>query len=236
MKEIKPENIERRSFDIFDKGTSHLSSVPVSDKIDLKRHWDNAYINSPQEKLGWYETDLSATLQLIEKVKLAKEARMLIIGAGSTTLVDELVNRGFSNIIASDISEVALNNLRDRVGESKVEFIIDDLTNSTKLYSIDPVDLWIDRAVLHFFTEKNDQDAYFSLFKKKVKKRGFALIAQFNLQGAEKCSGLPVYRYSKEMLEDKLGSDYKIIDSFDYLYTMPSGEHRPYIYTLFKRV
>ena len=99
---------------------------------------------------------------------------------------------------------------------------------------IDPVDLWIDRAVLHFFTLSKDQDNYFNLLRTKVKSKGFVLFAEYNLQGANSCAGLPVHRYSKEMLIEKLGPGFELIDSFEYTFIAPSGAEKPYIYTLFK--
>ncbi|VAW22957.1 hypothetical protein MNBD_BACTEROID01-2366 [hydrothermal vent metagenome] len=224
------------SCNINDKGKSCCSTTTETKKeVNLKEHWDKAYLNSPEEKLSWYETDLSPTLKLVARAKLDKSARILNVGAGSTTLVDELLDTGYSNLIATDISGVALKKLEGRLGIGKTECIVDDLTKPTKLRNIEPVDLWIDRAVLHFFTEKGEQDIYFDLLKSKVKSGGFVLLAEFNLNSATKCSGLPVHRYSKEMLIEKLRTGFELIDSFDYTYTMPSGNERPYIYTLFRK-
>ena len=89
--------------------------------------------------------------------------------------------------------------------------------------------------MLHFFTEKNEQDIYFDLLKSKVRSNGFVLLAEYNLNGATVCAGLPIYRYSKEMLIEKLGMDFELIDSFDYTYIMPSRAERPYVYTLFRK-
>ena len=69
-----------------------------------------------------------------------------------------------------------------------------------------------------------------------VKVGGYVIIAVFAMDGAIKCSGLNVKRYSSETLSEFLGTDYKLLKSFDYLYNMPSGDTRPYVYTLFKRV
>jgi ribosomal protein L11 methylase PrmA len=207
----------------------------MNKEIDLSKHWNNAYTNNLEEKLGWYETDLSPTLKLINKTGLNKSARILNVGAGSTTLIDELIKIGYSNLIATDLSKIALKNLEDRVETTNIEYIIDDLTKPTKLKNIAPVDLWIDRAVLHFFTKKTDQDIYFNLLNSKVKDDGFALIAEFNLKGATVCSGLPIHRYSKEMLIEKLKDNFELIESFDYTYITPNSAERPYIYTLFKK-
>jgi len=223
------------SCSIDDKGKSCCSSSSNTEAIDLGKHWDNAYANNKEEKLGWFETDLQPMLRLIEQTKLEKTARILNAGAGSTTLIDDLISKGYSDIIATDISKVALDNLAERVGKEKLTCIVDNLTNPTELNLISPVDLWIDRAVLHFFMEEKDQNTYFDLIRNKVKKGGFIILAEFSLEGAKKCSGLDVKQYSKEMLQEQLGNNFELIDSFDYTYAMPSGDERPYVYSLFRK-
>jgi len=205
---------------------------------DLEKHWNKAYENTDTEKLGWYEDYPEPSLQLIKKCNFDKEAILLNVGVGATTLIDELLELEYSNIIASDFSTSSLEKLKNRIGVEgrKIQWIIDDLTKSKKLIDLPQVDLWNDRAVLHFFTDAQDQDAYFSVLNKLVKRNGFVVIAAFNLDGALKCSGLTVYRYNKEMLEDRLGNDFQCLDSFDYTYYMPGGDTREYVYTLFKRV
>lgn len=202
---------------------------------NLSEHWDKAYRNNPEEKLGWFETDLHPMFRLINKTGINKSAQILNAGAGSTNLIDALLKNHYTNITATDISKVALNNLSSRVGKEKLTCIVDDLTNPTILNKIFPVDLWIDRAVLHFFIDNKDQDSYFDLIRNKVKAKGFVILAQFSLEGAQKCSGLDVKQYSNEMFQDKLGSNFELIDSFDYIYQMPSGAERLYIYTLFRK-
>ncbi|MCF6364811.1 MAG: class I SAM-dependent methyltransferase [Bacteroidales bacterium] len=207
----------------------------IAKNKDLRHHWNKKYTKTPDEQLGWYETDLSKTIELIEKTNLNKDSNILIIGAGTTTLIDELLKKNYTNITATDISEVALQKLKDRINTDKVKFIIDDLTKPKEINKIQKVDLWIDRAVLHFFTEKKDRETYFNLLKRNIKSNGFALIAQFNTDGAETCSGLPVFRYNKEMLVIELGKEFDLTESFNHTYIMPSGNERPYIYTLFKK-
>jgi ubiquinone/menaquinone biosynthesis C-methylase UbiE len=208
---------------------------PGGKSSNLKEHWDNVYLNKPEEKLGWYETDLSPALKLISETGLKKSSRILIVGAGTTTLIDSLLKEGYSKLIATDISEAALNKLENKHGSKIIRYIADDLSCPVSLLSLKPVDLWIDRAVLHFLFEKSEQDVYFDLLKSKVKPGGFVILAEFSLDGAEKCSGLPVFRYSAEMLSERLGTDYTLIDSFEYTYINPSGGERPYIYTLFRK-
>lgn len=223
------------SCNIDDKGSSCCSSA--KEEKNLKEHWNNAYLNSPDEKLGWYESFPEETICLVEKCNLSPDSVILNVGAGTTTLIEFLLLMGYKNVIATDISDASLEKLKQRLGDEKdkIKWIVDDLTRPTLLNRIEPVDLWIDRAVLHFFTEPQDREIYFGLVKSKVKEGGFAIFAEYNLSGASNCTGLPVHRYSTEILAGRLGNDFELDGSFDHIYFMPSGAERPYIYTLFKK-
>jgi SAM-dependent methyltransferase len=204
----------------------------------MKEHWERVYQNNAIDRLGWYESSAEPSLNLIELCKLNQDAAILNVGAGATTLVDELVEIGYQNIIVNDISSEALKELKLRLGPEKsslAHWIVDDLTDPAELKSLEQIDLWHDRAVLHFFNEEDEQDTYFNLLRKLVKVEGHVIIAAFNLQGAPKCSGLPVFRYDAKMLQDRLGKEFHLEETFNYTYTMPSGDTREYVYTLFRR-
>ena len=218
--------------------TNNVSNLTDVTKSESKLHWTKVYNNATIERLGWYKNNPKQSLDLIKECNLSKDSKIFNAGAGATTLVDELINLGYQNIIANDISKPALDNLAQRIGEKeskKIRFIVEDLTNPKELLSLKDIDLWHDRAVLHFLTQKNQQETYFDLLKKLVKSKGYVIIAEFNLDGAKKCSGLDVVNYDKKMIQQRLGTDFKLLKSFDYIYTMPAGDKRPYIYTLFQR-
>ncbi len=211
---------------------------PPGNQMKMKSHWERVYQHSSIESLGWYEDRPEPSLELIDQCNLHKDAVLLNVGAGATTLVDELLKAGYRNIIANDISSSALEELQQRLGpgqSKRVHWIVDDLINPLELNSLKQVDLWHDRAVLHFFIEPAEQDTYFNLIRKLVRKDGFVIIAAFNLNGAEKCSGLPVLRYNADMLQDKLGMEFQLLKAKDYTYLMPSGDTREYVYSLFQR-
>ncbi len=204
---------------------------------NLNEHWNAAY-NAEDEQLGWFETNPLQTMKLVNACHLKKDAAILNVGAGTTTLINTLIEKGFTNIIANDISDLALKKLKDRVKKSdnyNLTCILDDLTNSTKLNQLQNIDLWIDRAVLHFFLKEDEQKSYFNLIQKIVSKNGYVLIAVFSLDGAQKCCGLDLKRYNVEMLQNSLGSDFKLIKTFNHTFINPFGGERPYIYTLFQR-
>lgn len=207
-------------------------------KYDFEKHWNNAYQKSPITNLGWYEENPEPSLVLIEACNLPKEALIFNAGAGATTLIEQLLAKGYENIVVNDIASAALTELSNNLSLHKnayINYIVDDLTNPSELLKLKNVDLWHDRAVLHFFTEQSQQKAYFDLVKKALKPKGFVILAEFNLEGAKKCSGLDVFNYNEEMLQERLGSDFELLKSFNYTYTQPSGNTREYVYTLFQR-
>lgn len=206
--------------------------------IDYTKHWDTIYQTKEDEQLGWFEEDPKTTLKLIETCDLKSDDSILNVGVGTSQLIDTLLEKGFTNIIANDLSEVALRKLKARILKKynyTLNCIVDDLTDPKHLQHLNPVNLWIDRAVLHFFLTNEEQNAYFKTLKALVSKGGYVLIAVFSLEGAEKCSGLILQRYNVETLQSRLGSDFKLIEAFNHIYINPSGGERPYVYTLFQR-
>jgi len=216
---------------------SNCGSSPKVENVNDKNHWETVYSKYDHTELGWFEENPQPSLDLIELCNLNSNARLLNVGAGATTLVDKLIDLKYINILATDISEKALTVLTDRISSNKnVKTIADDLINPTILSDIEPVDLWHDRAVLHFFTEEKQQTTYFDLLKSKIKVNGYVILAMFNFDGATKCSGLPIKQYDSNLLTKKLGADFELQKAFNHTYIMPSGDAREYVYTLFKKI
>ena len=227
IKGIKEHEVENSS-------ACSMGSCSATGKANQAEHWNQAFARSAEEQLGWYEKDVSASMQLIEAADLSTGARILVAGAGNSRLLDELIRQGYTNLLASDISETALDQLHDRLG-NKIEYIVDDLTNPTLLNDIEPVDLWFDRAVLHFFKEQSQQDNYHTLINQKVRMGGYIALAEFAEDGATRCSGLDVRRYSIGDMQQFLGEEFILMKNFKHLYTMPTGDTRKYNYALFQR-
>ncbi len=205
--------------------------------FNFKHHWNNAYKNSKKENLGWFENDITESFKLIQKCELSKNSVIFNAGAGESLLIKELQKHGYSNIIINDISDIAIEKLKSSLDKvNGLNFIVDDLTYPVKLLKIEKVDLWHDRAVLHFFINLNQQEAYFNLLKQKVKSGGYVIFSEFALNGAKKCCGLEILNYDNNMFQNNLGDDFQLIYTYNYLYTHPSnGNTRKYIYSLFKR-
>jgi uncharacterized UPF0146 family protein len=206
--------------------------------MDLKSHWNKSYQNNKYESLGWYQKVAEPSLRVIEDLNLKLSDQILIIGSGTSTLIDSLISRDFQDIIAVDLSDIALDSLKSRIGnnDARIKYLVDDITDPKELIKYNDVKFWQDRAVLHSLTDKIQLDNYIKGIYNSVKKGGYALIATYALDGADMCNGLPVKRYSADMIKDFLGEGFKLLKAFKYLYTMPNGNIRPYTYTLFQKI
>ncbi len=204
----------------------------------MEVHWNTVYASKPINQLGWYEPHPTPSLQLIEQCVLDKQAAILDIGSGVTTLLKALLGLGYQQIYALDISETALEKARAELGAAqaaRIQWLVDDITHPAKLLSLPQIALWHDRAVLHFFTDDRQRQNYLATLLKMLRPGGYAIIAAFAMGGATKCSGLDVRNYDRASLRQFLGPHFELIASLDYIYRMPSGDVRPYIYTLFQR-
>jgi SAM-dependent methyltransferase len=196
-------------------------------------HWDAIYRTTPTEKQGWYEALPQPSLDLITRCRLERDDPLLDVGAGASNLLDHLLQLGFTQLYAVDLSHRALETVRTRLGEKRsthVNWIVADLTDPKSLAGIPAVRLWHDRAVLHFMIAKKQRAAYLHTLKSVLQPGGYVILAAFAVGGASKCSGLPVYNYDAGTFSDFLGTDFTILDCNQHLYHMPSGAERPYTY------
>jgi EEF1A lysine methyltransferase 2 len=205
----------------------------------LKEHWNQRYTDTPITQLGWYESKSTPSIQLIENCAVAGSAAILDVGSGTSNLIADLLDLGYQNLYALDISDVALEKakaLLDRERSARVHWLEEDITGPSEKLYLQNVAIWHDRAVFHFLTEEQHRQTYHSLVQKMVDPGGFVIMAAFALDGATNCSGLSVQRYGAESLGEFLGDGFKLIESLKYTYQMPSGDLRPYVYTRFQKL
>ena len=199
-------------------------------------HWNRIFRDTADEKMGWYENNPAETIRLLEQIPDWEKTTVILPGAGSSLLIETLLEAGVK-LILNDISNEALGKVKGRLGSkaASIQWLCQDISDPFAK-NIPAIDIWMDRAVLHFLLDEEEIEGYFTNVRSVVKNGGHALFAEFSLNGAPKCAGLELHRYSIEELSDRLGSDFALIDHFNYTYINPAGDSRPYIYTLFKRV
>jgi SAM-dependent methyltransferase len=200
----------------------------------FKQHWENIYHTRNPEELSWTQIVPEISLKLIHSFHLLKEARIIDIGGGESRLVDCLLDEGFKNISVLDISETALSRARKRLGAraEKVNWVTGDIT---QLQIEGQYDLWHDRAVFHFMTGKEARTCYREQAKKAVSSGGYLIIGSFSENGPEKCSGLPVRRYSKTSLVEELSDGFELIQCLTEQHITPFETAQEFVFCSFRK-
>jgi 2-polyprenyl-3-methyl-5-hydroxy-6-metoxy-1,4-benzoquinol methylase len=169
-------------------------------------------------------------MRLIEQAAPDRDASIVDVGGGASTLVDDLLAQGYHDISVLDISGTAVELAKRRLGEhaTAVHWWIADMTEITLPKS--HYNVWHDRAVFHFLTSPVQRAAYVRHVLHAVKPGGHVIVATFGPDGPDKCSGLPVVRYSGESLQHEFGSSFELMESFTEPHETPFGTTQQFLY------
>lgn len=182
----------------------------MADKVS---HWEGVYQTKNFDSVSWYAQHLETSLKLIEELAPSKQASIIDVGGGQSTLVDDLLARGYENLTVLDISSAAIEFTQKRLGKDagKINWCVGDITEFS--FNDERFDIWHDRAVFHFLTDPASRNAYVKQVRSFVKPGGFVIMATFGPEGPTKCSGLDVIRYGAGELHNEFGDDFKLMGS-----------------------
>jgi len=198
--------------------------------VDPKTHWDKIYTTQAPESVSWYRAHLETSLALIERAAASRSANIVDIGGGESTLVDDLLLRGYKNLTVLDVSQTAIEVTKRRMGPAadQVRWLVGDILE----IELEPraYDLWHDRAVFHFLTTQKERIAYVRQVARAVKPGGHVIVSTFGPEGPTKCSGLEVMRYDADSLHDEFGGSFRLVESSKELHQTPSGRTQQFLY------
>jgi SAM-dependent methyltransferase len=197
-------------------------------------HWEGVYTKKGENEVSWFQESPAPSLQLIAQVGATPASAIIDIGGGASRLVDNLIQQGFEDVTVLDLSEVALEAAKARLGgrAAQVQWIVADATVWEPLKAYD---IWHDRAAFHFLTEDRDRAAYIARLERALKVGGYAIIATFALDGPERCSGLPVVRYDPASLGQTLGRAFQLVDTRRQIHATPWGSEQSFQFSVFRR-
>jgi hypothetical protein len=72
--------------------------------VKSEAHWEAVYQSKQPTEVSWYRPHLELSLQLIEEAAPNRDARVIDVGGGESTLVDDLLARGYQRPSVLDIS------------------------------------------------------------------------------------------------------------------------------------
>ena len=151
--------------------------------MDSQTHWERIYGTKAPDAVSWYRPHLELSLELIRRAAPEPTASVIDVGGGESTLVDDLIGQGYENITVLDISSIAIEATRKRLGSvsGRVHWLVADITD-TQLAS-GAYDVWHDRAVFHFLTAPNARVAYVRQVANAVKPGGHVIVSTFGQRG-----------------------------------------------------
>jgi uridine phosphorylase len=202
--------------------------------MDRKAHWQQVFTTKAEQDVSWFEALPAMSLQMMESAGLGPETCVLDVGGGDSHLVDALASRGLDCLAVLDVSGAALQRAQARLGTLAGAFTWIE-SDVTAAWSLKPMDIWHDRAVFHFLATAAERATYRAHLLDTVKPGGAVIIATFALDGPERCSGLPVARYSADTLAEELGKEFTLIEARRHEHQTPWGVTQPFVYARFRR-
>lgn len=190
-----------------------------------REHWEQIYTRKSPQEVSWYQAEPRVSLDLIRSSGIARSAPLIDVGGGASTLVDHLLDIGYSRVAVLDISARALGLARDRLGPTAdgVEWFETDITRFTPPH---PFELWHDRAVFHFLTDPADRQLYLHALRRTLRPDGQLIIAAFAPGGPAQCSGLDVVHYDAPRLTAELGSEFRLEEQRSESHRTPAGKEQ----------
>ena len=146
--------------------------------MSVKNHWEKVYATKAPETVSWYP-HLETSLALIERAAAGYSASIIDVSGGESTLVDDLLARGYENITVLDVSQTAIDVTKKRLGlaAEQIHWLVAVVTDAQ--LERGAYDVWHDRAVFHFLTASEHRAAYVRQVGHAVKPGGHVIVSTF---------------------------------------------------------
>lgn len=196
-------------------------------------HWDEIFARDPTG-LGWYESTPTTLARVLAESD--PSSSVIDVGAGASTLVDHLLDRGYTDLTLVDLSATALAVTRSRLAQRDEPVAVQTIVASAVGLRLDRgFDLWHDRAVFHFLVDPGDRAGYMAGLDRCLAPDGRVVMAVFAPDGPERCAGLAVRRYSEDQLAAELAPWLDMVSADKITGDDPDGDRRPYVVATFVR-
>jgi len=198
--------------------------------MERKEHWEHIYATKAPHGVSWFQEHAERSIRLIRETGLLHSASIIDVGGGASTLVDDLIRGGYSNVTVLDLSAAAIAAAKKRLGAQadQVAWVEADVTEVS--LPVHGYDLWHDRAVFHFLTSQQERSAYVSAVLRSVRPGGHVIVATFSEAGPTQCSGLPVMRYSAGTLHAEFGDPFVLLRHEKEKHRTPTGNVQEFVY------
>ncbi len=196
--------------------------------------WENVHTGNDVDGVSWWQSVPGLSLGLVDETQVPRDRPIIDVGAGWSTLVDHLLERGYTDLTAIDLSTSALQIVRDRLGDEGKNVIL-EVADVLELRRYRRYALWHDRAVYHFLTESDEREDYLGSLRRCLEPGGWAVVATFGPDGPLTCSGLPIVRYTHEDLAAEFPG-FELVSTAGEDHETPWGKIQQFTAVLLRRV
>ncbi|MCP3757004.1 class I SAM-dependent methyltransferase [Streptomyces sp. TBY4] len=195
--------------------------------------WEEIHHGKNVDGVSWWQSVPALSLGLVDETGLGPDEPIIDVGAGWSTLIDHLVERGYRDLSAVDLSVTALHTVRDRLGPAGADVVL-TVADVLDLRMGRTYALWHDRAVYHFLTEPEERADYLASLQRSLRPGGWLVVATFGPDGPTTCSGLPIVRYTHAELADQFPG-FQLVDTAGEDHQTPWGTSQQFTAVLLRR-
>ncbi len=211
-----------------DSGAAHRPD----DAGSRTEFWERVHDGKDVDGVSWWQSVPGLSLGLVDSARVGRDEPIIDVGAGWSTLVDHLLERGFTDLTAIDLSTTALQTVRDRLGPAG-ERVVLEVADVLDLHRDRRFALGHDRAVYHFLTEPDERADYLASLVRSLEPGGWVVVATFGPDGPTTCSGLPIVRYDHDELAAQFPG-FELVGTDGEDHTTPWGSSQQFTAVLLK--
>jgi hypothetical protein len=86
--------------------------------MDTQAHWEQIYGTKSPDETTWHEAHLQTSLDWISDTAKGCSTSIIDVGGGESTLVDDLLARGYSALTVLDLAGAAIRKYQERLGRA----------------------------------------------------------------------------------------------------------------------
>ena len=205
----------------------------MADQVQAAAHWDAAWARGDDTQ-SWSEKYPGMSLRMLDAAEVSAADALIDVGGGASLLTRTLLDRGFRDLTILDISAAGMQYARDRLGSraGQVHWVTADVLSwhPQRRYQA-----WHDRAAYHFLTTDEDRQRYLHTLDAATAPGAIAVFGCFAPDGPQRCSGLPVARYSPAQLARQIGARWLLISQDREEHITPAGIIQPFTWIALRR-
>ena len=205
----------------------------MADQAEAAAHWDGAYAQGDGTR-SWFEKHPDMSLRMLDAAGVSAADALIDVGGGASPLTRALLDRGFRDLTVLDISATGMQHARDRLGSraDQVHWLTADVLS---WHPQRPYQAWHDRAVYHFLTIEEHRQLYLRTLDTATAPGAVAVFGCFAPDGPQRCSGLPVARYSPAQLARQIGTKWRLTSQDREEHITPAGTIQPFTWIALRR-